>query len=160
HWFVLSVWGARSSPGVGIGVLRCALSQRPSSLRTRARSGEATSVTPSSRRVILEDFFSSRWRLPARCRSNLPVPESFTRFAVPLWVLFFGMSVLVLPPGEAAMSSRWPSAAAEALLREPLLLRVGLRRRLDRCSIGFGPLWLVAVRGQHHCHVPAVLLGG
>src|SRR6185437_12548677 len=64
------------------------LGQRPSIRLTRGTSTAAIVSVPVRRRVSLDDLRSSRWRLPARSVSNLPLPVTLTRFFIPEWVLF------------------------------------------------------------------------
>src|SRR5690606_33300654 len=65
--------------------------QRPSSRLMRLTSALATDSVPSRRRVSRLVFFSRRCRRPACSRRSLPLPVTLMRFAVPLWVLFFGI---------------------------------------------------------------------
>ena len=66
--------------------------QRPSSLLTRLTSAGAIGTVPDWRRVTVLGLTSSRCRRRVCYRRSLPLPVILTRFAVPLWVLFLGMT--------------------------------------------------------------------
>src|SRR3954463_13592876 len=64
----------------------------PSSFLSLLVSAGETTASWSSRRLRVEDLYSNLCCLLACSRTSLPVPVTFTRLAVPLWVFCFGMS--------------------------------------------------------------------
>src|SRR4051812_16651383 len=130
-----------------------------------ASAGDSTPM-PLTRRLREEDFTSNLCWLLVCSRTSFPPPVTRTRLAVPLWVFCFGMSLVLFvcchksvgpPAGSRRELARGGgqegpySGAGRLLLGRACLLRLGgTAGRVGRC--------LVLVRGDHHDHVPAVLL--
>src|SRR3712207_6692592 len=141
---------------------------------------------PLTRRLRADDFTSNLCWLFVCSRTSFPEPVTRTRLAVPLWVFCFGMSLVLfvcMSVPAAARGCRTAPAVSVVLVFGPpagprrerasdggqegpfsggrlLLGLLGLRRsRLGclRLSLLLQRLG-VLVRGDHHDHVPAVLL--
>src|SRR4029450_8336797 len=80
--------------------------QRPSSFFMRPVSAGDSSLAPFSRRLRDDDLCSNLCWLLVCSRTNFPVPVNRTRFAVPLWVFCFGMSLVLFVSVGAHGSAR------------------------------------------------------
>src|SRR3954466_7989236 len=108
-----------------------------------ASAGDSTPM-PLTRRLREEDFTSNLCWLLVCSRTSFPPPVTRTRFAVPLWVFCFGMSLVLFVCCPA-----WCGRSGAGCL----LLGRGCLLRLRGPAGGVGGR-LVPVRGDDHDHVP------
>src|SRR3954468_23103168 len=88
--------------------------QRPSSFFMRGASDGDSTPMPLTRRLREEDFTSNLCWLLVCSRTSFPLPVTRTRFAAPLWVFCFGMSLVLF----VCRKSWWPSCRAPPRARE------------------------------------------
>src|SRR3954449_4586119 len=80
--------------------------QRPSSFFMRGESAGDRTPMPLTRRLREDDFTSNLCWLLVCSRTSFPPPVTRTRFAVPLWVFCFGMSLVLFVWCRRARVSR------------------------------------------------------
>src|SRR3954462_5796433 len=84
-----------------------------------ASAGESTPI-PLTRRLREDDFTSNLCWLLVCSRTSFPPPVTRTRFAVPLWVFCFGMSLVLfvsVGAGRSAMLHPATGRLGRAVLR-------------------------------------------